>query len=158
MQNWIFIALLFAAVIHILEEYIFPGGFANGLQKLLPKSVRLFTPGFHIIVNALLLALCIASLLIGQTNLVLSLSVFSLVFVNAILHIRGSIVTKGYYPGMISGTLVYIPLSVYAYWYFISNGQITWQEGLFSALLGAACMGALMVYVLLSGAIKGNPH
>jgi len=154
MDNWIFIALLCAAIIHILEEYVFPGGFADALKNLLPKSSNLFTPRFHVIVNGLLLILCLCSAIIGRANLILSLSAFSLVFVNAILHIRGSIINKGYYPGVVSSILVYIPLTIYTYWRFLGSGQLTWLEGLLSGLLGMTYMVILMVYVLSSAAEK----
>jgi hypothetical protein len=150
MKDWVFIALVGAAMIHIFEEYVFPGGFADALKNLLPKSAHLFTSGFHWVVNGLFLLLCIGSALIGRSQLVLSMSIFSLVFVNAVLHIRGSILKKGYYPGVISAVFLYIPLAVYAYPGFLGNGQLNWLEGLMSGLLGVLFMGVLMCYVLLS--------
>lgn len=152
MQDWIFVALVSAAIIHILEEYAYPGGFADALKNLLPKSAHLLTPRFHVFVNGVFLLLCLGSALIGRANLVFSLSVFSLVFVNAILHLRGSIVTKGYYPGVISGILLYIPLAVYSYWKFLGSGQLNWLECVLSGLLGMLYMATLMGYVLLSAA------
>jgi hypothetical protein len=148
MGDWIFAAVLGAAAVHILEEYVYPGGFPDALKNLLPGATHLFTPGFHIVVNGLFLLLCLSSALIGKANLVLSLSVFSLVFANAVLHIRGTIVTKRYYPGVISGTLIYIPLAVYAYSVFLLSGQLTWRQGSLSVLLGALYMAILMGYVL----------
>lgn len=112
MGDWIFAALLGAAAVHIFEEYVYPGRFPDGLKNLLPRATHLFTPRFHLAVNGLFLLLCLSSALIGKANLVLSLSVFSLVFANAVLHIRGAIATKRYYPGVISGALIYIPLVV----------------------------------------------
>jgi len=100
-------------------------------------------------VNGLLFVLCLASAIIGKANPVLSLSVFSLVFANAVLHIRGAIITRKYYPGVISGALIYIPLMVYAYSLFLSSGQLTWPQAGLSFLLGVFYMGALMVYVLI---------
>ncbi|MBN1273002.1 MAG: HXXEE domain-containing protein [Candidatus Aminicenantes bacterium] len=122
MGDWIFTAVLGAAVFHIVEEYVYPGGFPEGLQNLLPRATHLFTSRFHLIVNGLFLLLCLLSIFIGTSNLVLSLSVFSLIFVNAVLHIRGTIVTKRYYPGVVSGTLIYIPLAIYAYSMFLLSG------------------------------------
>jgi hypothetical protein len=150
MGDWIFIVLPGAAMAHIFEEYIYPGGFADALKKLIPRAVHLFTPGFHVAVNGLFLLLCLSSLVIGRTNLVLSLSPFSLIFVNALLHIRGSIVTRGYYPGMITSVFLYIPLAVYVYSRFIMSGQLTWRAGVLSILLGGLYMAVLMGYVLLS--------
>ena len=149
MSDWIFAALVGAAVVHVFEEYVYPGGFPDALEDLLPRATHLFTPKFHVVVNGLLFVLCLASAFIGKTNLVLSLSVFSLTFVNAVLHIRGAIVTRKYYPGVISGALIYIPLMVYGYFIFLSSRQLTWPQAGLSFLLGTLYMVALMIYVLV---------
>jgi hypothetical protein len=149
MGPWIFTAVLGAAVIHIFEEYVYPAGFRRALERLIPRGAHLFTLWFHVLVNGLFLLLCLGSVLIGTANLVLSLSVFSLVFINGVLHIRGSFVTRAYYPGVISGTLLYIPLTVYAYRVFLVSGRLTWLEFIASILLGALYMGVPMGYVLL---------
>jgi hypothetical protein len=149
MGDWVFAALLGAAAIHIFEEYVYPGGFSDALRNLLPRATPLLTPKFHFAVNGVFILLCLSSALIGKTNLVLSLSVFSLVFANAVLHIRGAIVTKRYYPGVISGALIYIPLAVYAYSVFLSSRQLTWLQAGLSFVLGVLYMGALMAYVLI---------
>jgi hypothetical protein len=54
MGDWVFVALLAAAVLHILEEYVYPGGFPEGIKRLLPRATHLFTPRFHWVVNGLL--------------------------------------------------------------------------------------------------------
>jgi hypothetical protein len=149
MGDWIFTALLSAAAVHIFEEYVYPGGFSDSLRKLLPRATSLLTPKFHLAVNSLFFLLCLSSAFIGKSNLVLSLSVFGLVFVNAVLHIRGAIITKRYYPGVISGALIYIPLAVYAYFVFLSSRQLMWLQACLSFLLGVLYMGVLMTYVLI---------
>ena len=149
MDKWIFTALVGAAIVHIFEEYVYPGGFPDALRRLLSRATHLFTPKFHLMVNGLLLLLCLASAFIGKSNLVLSMSVFGLVFANAVLHIRGAVLTKRYYPGVISAAVIYIPLMVYGYSVFLSSRQLTWPQAGFSFLLGVLYMGALMVYVLM---------
>jgi hypothetical protein len=149
MNTLIFLALPIAAVIHVVEEYLIPGGFAEALSKLLPRASHLFTMKFHISVNGLFLLLCFISAFIGDSNLVLSLSIFGLIFTNAVLHIRGAIINKGYYPGVISGVLLYIPIAIYAYMYFITTAQITWMQAGLSFLLGVLYMAVLMVSVLV---------
>jgi hypothetical protein len=157
MGDWVFAALVGAAAVHIFEEYVYPGGFSDALRRLLPRATHLFTRKFHVVVNGLLFVLSLASAFIGKSNLVLSLSVFGLVFANAVLHIRGAIVTKRYYPGVISGALIYIPLAVYAYAVFLSSRQLTWLQGGLSFLLGMMYMGALMVYVLVQQVNNTGP-
>src|SRR4030042_1401854 len=100
MEKIIFIAVPIAAVVHIIEEYVCPGGFAGAFNKLLPRASHLFTQRFHIVVNGVFILLCLISTIIGKTNLVISLSIFGLIFTNAILHIRGAFIQKGYYPGV----------------------------------------------------------
>ena len=154
MGDWIFAALPGAAAVHIFEEYVYPGGFSDALRKLLPRATPLLTPKFHLAVNGLFFLLCLSSAFIGKANLVLSLSVFSLLFANAVLHIRGVIVTKRYYPGVISGALIYIPLAVYAYSVFLSSRQLTWLQAGLSFVLGVLYMGVLMAYVLIQQVSK----
>jgi hypothetical protein len=154
MGYWVFAALPGAAAVHIFKEYVYPGGFPDALRKLLPRATPLLTPKFHLSVNGLFFLLCLSSAFIGKSNLVLSLSVFGLVFANAVLHIRGAIITKRYYPGVISGALIYIPLAVYAYSVFLSSHELTWLQASFSFLLGVLYMGLLMVYVLIQQVSK----
>jgi len=147
-MDWIFVALLGAAVIHVFEEYVYPGGFSDALKNLNPKAAHLVTPRFNVIINGLFLLLCFASAIVGTTSLVFSLSVVSLVFINAGLHIRGTIVARRYYPGAISAALLYVPLAIYAYSLFLSTGQLTWVEAVQAILLGALYMAVPMTYIL----------
>jgi len=51
---------------------------------------------------------------VGEKVLVFSMSVAGLLFINGLMHIIGCIRVKGYAPGVITGALLYVPLSVYA--------------------------------------------
>jgi hypothetical protein len=156
MNDWIFILLPIAAVVHIIEEYLFPGGFTEAFRKLLPRASHLFTVKFHILVNVIFILMCFIAALIGQANLILSLSVFGLIFTNAVLHIRGAIIQKGYYPGVISGIFIYIPIAIYAYSIFINSKQLSWIQAIISFLLGALYMGVLMIIVLTQQRSKSD--
>ena len=76
-----------------------------------------------------------------RANLVLSLSVFSLIFANALLHIRGAILQKRYYPGVISSALIYIPLAIYRTPGTSRPASLTWPQAGLSVLLGARLYG-----------------
>jgi hypothetical protein len=156
MNDWVFTLLPIAAVVHIMEEYLFPGGFAEALRKLLPGASHLFTVKFHILVNVIFILLCFVAAFIGQANLILSLSVFGLIFTNAVLHIRGAIIQKGYYPGVISGMFIYIPIAIYAFSIFINSKQLSWIQAIISFLLGVFYMGILMIYVLTQQRSKSD--
>jgi len=145
----IFLSLPLAGALHIFEEYVFPGGFIDASKKLLPRASHLFTANFHIMVNLVFCFLCIIGAIIGKSNLILSLSVFGLIFTNAMLHIRGAVINRGYYPGVITGLFIYIPLTIFAYYYFINAKQLSWMDAVLSFVLGVSYMVSLMIYVLV---------
>jgi hypothetical protein len=149
MDKWIFFSLPVAAALHILEEYIYPGGFAQAFNKLMPRASHLFTVKFHVAVNGIFFLMCIIAAMIGKANLIVSLSLFGLIFINAILHIREVIIRKGYYPGVVTGLFIYIPITIYTYYYFVSTQHITWSQVMLSFVLGISYMVALMIYVLV---------
>ncbi len=149
MDNWIFLFLPIAGILHIIEEYVIPGGFAQAFNNLLPRASHLFTKRFHIIVNTIFIIICVIAAIIGTKNLILSLSGFGLIFMNGLLHIRGAILQKGYYPGLITSVLIYFPVTIFAFMKYIQSSQITWSESLISFLLGIAYMGILMFIVLI---------
>lgn len=156
MVNNIFLALLLAAVIHILEEYIFPGGFAKAFNRLIPGASHLFTVKFHIIVNSVFILICIIATIIGRENYILSMSAFGLIFANAMLHIRGAIIQRGYYPGVLSGMFIYIPLTIYAFTFLITSKQLTWIQAVLSLTLGVLFMVVLMIIVLVQQRDNAN--
>ena len=72
MGDWIFIAVLGAAAVHIFEEYVYPGGFPDAFKNLLPRASHLFTLKFHLAVNGLFVLLCLSSAFIGRPTLCLA--------------------------------------------------------------------------------------
>lgn len=135
-MDWVFTALLAVSLVHMGEEYIYPGGFMDLMKRLNPSFAPWVTVRFAVIINSLQLLLCIVALAVGRNNLAFSLSVAGLLFINGLIHIMGSIRVKGYAPGVVTGVLLYLPLSVYAYYLFWSSGQLTLLEGIASGLLG----------------------
>ena len=100
-MDWIFGAFLFASMLHMVEEYFYPGGFING---------------------------CV--------------------------HILGSIRTKGYVPGVITGLVLYLSLSVYAYYLFISSGQLTANQVFVTVILGLLYQAVPLGYFVVAGAVR----
>ncbi|MFN7983011.1 MAG: HXXEE domain-containing protein [Vicinamibacterales bacterium] len=103
------LALLGAAVLHIIEEYGYPGGFSRYLRERLPVA-EYVTPGFSITINGLLLFICVAAVTPYSTA-ILKLSVAALLGINALMHIAGTIhpVTAGV-PGVVTSVLLYSAL------------------------------------------------
>ena len=153
-MDWVFWAFVGAAVIHIVEEYKYPGGFLDFVKCFNPRFGPSVTVNLAVILNSLFLLLCIAGAVAASKSPTFSLSIASLLFFNALMHIIGAIRARGYAPGVISGILLYLPLSLYAYYLFISSGHLTFLGLIVSSLLGVLYQLAPMGYLVLSGIAK----
>jgi hypothetical protein len=132
---WVFLA---ASLVHIGEEYFFPGGFVQIMQKLNPRWAPAITVPFTVTVNLLFILLVLVGAIVGETSLVFSLSIAALLFLNGIAHLVGTIFTRHYVPGLISGLILYIPLSITAFHTYVCSGRVDLESILFSILLGIA--------------------
>jgi hypothetical protein len=111
--------LFAAAVLHVTEEYFFPGGFIKWITKFVPSSISFrLTVKFAVIVNGLFLLLCLSAVFIGGRYPMFALSIAGLVLVNGFIHLISSVVTRSYSPGLITSLLFYIPIPVYLFNYF----------------------------------------
>jgi hypothetical protein len=153
-MDWIFSAFVGAAVLHVLEEYVYPGGFTNWMRRSSPRFAPFITTRFAVIINGLFLLLCGMGAIVASKSLVFSLSVASLLFVNGCIHLAGTIRAKRYAPGVVSGVLLYIPLSFYAFDSFVRSGQLSPAEGVISGLLGVVYNAVPISYLGLSSVIK----
>jgi len=155
--SWLWWAPLGAAVLHIGEEFIYPGGFASWDRNYRSSIQTSITPRLHFVVNALLLGACVSVGLSGMPDGALvvggirlgspissSLSVAgwlilaALLLSNAIFHLVGSCQTKRVSPGVRTGLLLYVPLALVGYWYFIQTRQVSALAAGASALLGGS--------------------
>ena len=105
----IFVWLLVAAVLHLIEEYVYPGGFLRWIRSWVG-----FAPNM---VEAIALNLAFIGLmampLFGTTPL-LAASAPGLLLANGALHVIGTIASKRYSPGVITSVLLFFPLATYA--------------------------------------------
>jgi hypothetical protein len=133
-------ALVIASLIHIFEEFVFPGGFKAWWCAYHPEIAGSVTNRFLIAINTILVVFGAIVALAVQAprgnGPAAWLALSALLFSNAIFHIIGAIQTKRYSPGMISGALLYIPLAIYGYCYFVQNRRVTLATAGVSAVLG----------------------
>ena len=135
-MNWIFQAFIGAAVLHVLEEYFYPGGFPDFMKKSSPIFAPFVTTSFAILINSLFLVLCILGAIFGASSLVFGLSIGSLLVFNELTHLAGSLRARRYAPGLISGILLYIPLEITTYVLLLRSGQLSILKALLSVFLG----------------------
>lgn len=151
---WVFGAFLAASMIHMGEEYLYPGGFMDLMKRLNPRFAPLVTAPMAVIINGLQLLLCVVAIAVGEDDLAFSMSVAGLLFINGLVHILGCIRTKGYAPGVITGALLYVPLSSYAYYVFVSSGQLAPRGVIVTSLLGLLYQAVPVGYLVLTSAVR----
>ncbi len=153
-MDLIFPAFLVASALHMIEEYALPGGLTNLLKRLNPQFASLVTARMAIVVNGLQLVLCIIVILVGTSSLAFSLSIASLVFINGLAHIGACVRVKGYAPGAVTGTLIYLPLASYAYYLFAASGQLTLAQAVVSGILGVLYQAMPLGYFFLGSVMR----
>jgi hypothetical protein len=134
-MGWIFSAFFVASLVHMGEEYFYPGGFMDFMKRMNPAFAAHVTVPMAIIVNGLQLVLCIVVMIIEEKALTFSMSVAGLLFLNGLIHVGGCTRNKGYAPGVISAVLLYLPLSVFSYYHYITAGQLSWNGVIVSGVL-----------------------
>ena len=135
-MTWIFVGFLIASILHMVEEFFFPGGFMTVMKRMNPTFAPFVNVPAAVVINGLQLMLCIIVIFVGRSNLAFSLSAASLLFINGLMHLGGAIRLKGYAPGVITGSVLYLPLSVFAFYYFMTSGELTMLDAITAAWLG----------------------
>lgn len=153
-MNWLYWAPLAAASLHIVEEFVYPGGFAAWDRSYRPELSRTITGRFHLTINGLLLVACydVWALRSGTMGGPLWLTVMALLFANAVWHLVGSVKSRTYSPGVVTGLMLYVPLTVYGYARFLRTGQVSVP----TALLACA-VGGLTICGWVRRFINGEP-
>jgi phosphatidylglycerophosphate synthase len=105
---------LIAVVLHLIEEFVFPGGFGAWYRRYRPDLAPSITTRLLVIVNAVLVVLALIPPLLGHTprGYAFWSVVVALGLINALFHIWAVVRTDEYSPGFITGLIVYIPLFV----------------------------------------------
>ncbi len=116
----ILVSLVFAGLIHVAEET--KKGFIPWFKEFtgFPISVT-----EDIAVNIIFLIELEIGALVSNTYPVFSLGAVGFVFINFWFHAVGTIKLRKYSPGLISAALLYLPLSLLAYYLMLSTGTVT---------------------------------
>lgn len=116
-QNTIYLVWLLpvAYIFHLIEEYFAGSGFPVWISENLQATLS--NAEFLIInVVALSAVLFFATYYTWwKQNTILLLALYSLVFINGVVHLLSSILTLSYAPGTLTGIVLYIPMGILAY-------------------------------------------
>ena len=145
-EDWIW---LFPAtyLIHAMEEYWCGEGFYRWAARIMGRGM---TPSQFIVINSFAWLLMVAGILIfRKTPSVrwLTICFAAVVFINGLAHLMGSIVTRTYSPGVVSGAVLWIPLG--AITFYRAWKRVTPRSYVAGLLVGAAIHG-LLFFVLFS--------
>jgi len=123
------LTLILAACImmHVTEEFLFPGGFIEWYKEFRPALASGIKPGYIVWINALMIGICNVSLYLGPTShgATIWYTVAAIGAINACFHIIGVFSLKKYSPGVVTGVLLYLPLFIYGTWYLLSSGDLS---------------------------------
>jgi hypothetical protein len=139
-MEWIFWAMLLAAIAHVAEEYF--GGFIGQVGRIVPGVTFVQ----FAVINALFLVICLAGALAPPAYLIFSMAVPALLIINALIHMGAAVRLRGYAAGLITALVLYLPLSAYAYYHFMADGTLRLQGAILSAALGAILMLVPLLY------------
>ncbi|MFM2484479.1 HXXEE domain-containing protein [Celerinatantimonas yamalensis] len=106
--------LAIAAMLHVIEEFVFPGRFIQWYNLFMPAKTKGRDPSFLVFINTLMMFLLLFAMHLGNTNGGASLWVGIAIFlvINGLFHLYGVIKLYRYSPGVVTGLLLYIPLAI----------------------------------------------
>jgi hypothetical protein len=131
------------------EEYFFPGGFMGVMKRFNPRFAPYVTVRMAIVINGLQLVLCTVAVFLNMGAPVFSMSVAGLLFINGLMHLGACIRSRGYSPGVVTGTMLYIPLAVIGYYWLVEKGSLSAMDVLITAGLGLFYQLLPISYLLL---------
>jgi hypothetical protein len=144
---WIFYCYPIVALLHVLEEYAYPGGFPAFMRRMARPVGHYITPQFAFVFNALFILLSCIGAIVGDDIPVVSLSIANLFLINGLIHLISSIRAGSYTPGMITALLLFFPLAGLSYYVLLTTSFISFREIVIAALLGVTYQIAPFMYL-----------
>ena len=137
--DWLSWAPLAAASVHIFEEFAWPGGFPRWYRKY-RANARSVNRRFLFFINAGLLITLFEAALAGRTpfGVALLLTFSAILFSNGCWHVWASYKSRSYSPGVISGTVLYLPLALFEYAGWIQLGRASGWTAILALVIGSS--------------------
>lgn len=127
-----------AIIAHIVEEFVFPGGFIKWYRGYKPEIAMSITTSRLTLINLGLVLAAFIPLFLGTSiqGITWLLGITSILAVNAIFHVLGSSRTKTYSPGEVTAVFLYLPFAIYVNWHLLATHTITWDYAAQCFLVG----------------------
>ena len=109
-----------AVAAHLIEEFVWPGGFGDWYRRYRPERAVSVTRGFLIRINIVFVVMALLAALLGfrPYGVAIWLIVASVGVANAAFHLWANWRMREYSPGVVTGLLGYIPLAIFGFSYF----------------------------------------
>jgi hypothetical protein len=129
---------LFAVAAHLVEEFVWPGGFADWYRAYHPERAASVTTRLLVIVNAVLVLIALLPPVLGMSarGLAFWLVVAAIGGANAVFHIWATITRRRYSPGVVTGTLLYLPLAMLGFRALVAPGLVASGTAIQALIVG----------------------
>jgi hypothetical protein len=129
--------LLVGVMLHVTEEFQWPGGFVEWYRELVPPKTEGVRTGYLVWINTLMTGMAAVPLYLGPTSHGASIwfAVAIIGAANACFHLWGVWKLRKYSPGVVTGVLIYLPLALYGGVELLTSGLLEpWRAGIWFAV------------------------
>jgi hypothetical protein len=151
--EWLYWLSLPLYMIHQFEEYVYPGGFKEELNKVLlneNSSSEILTDKAVLVVNiGFIWILTPVLIVLGVISIIFPIILMTLVAFNGFIHLIVSIRFKRYNPGLIASLIFNIPLGLYVLIGLAFTSMAVSIELFIGVLLGLILHMGLLVFLLI---------
>ena len=118
---------LLAVVAHLIEEFVWPGGFGDWYRAYRPERAASVTGRFLVVINVALVAIALVPPLLGPSprGLAMWLVIAGIGAANALFHLRATLRPRAYSPGVITGVIGYLPLAAVGWNVLVRTGAVS---------------------------------
>jgi len=140
--------------LHVCEEFIFPGGAGDWFKAYRPQYADAYTPSYFLRINVLPLVAAVLVCLgafdyrggFSFAGIRAWLAFVSLQGFNGLYHLRGTLESRRYSPGLLTGILLYLPLTLVAFASLLRSGAVDFISAAACLLFG---LGSQRMFDLL---------
>jgi hypothetical protein len=118
---------LAAVVAHLIEEFVWPGGFPEWYRWFRPERAASMTTRFFVVINGIFVVLALLPPILGPSPRAYAFwtMVAAIAGANALFHIWATLSRRRYSPGTVTGLVVYLPLAFVGLGYLLRRGSIS---------------------------------
>ncbi|MFX1480284.1 MAG: HXXEE domain-containing protein [Promethearchaeota archaeon] len=151
--EWLYWLSLPLYMFHQFEEYVYPGGFKEQLNKILNRekgSLEILTDKIVLVVNiGFIWVLTPILIVLNIISIIFPIILITLVAFNGFTHVIASLILRRYNPGLIISIIANIPLGLYVLIGLGVNGLANSFELSIGIVVGSLLHSALFIFLRL---------